>query len=239
MQRSLALPLAAAAAACSLLMSGALAATVSSNFDGGLDGWTTYANGGDGSLVWEPTGGQSGGFLRDIDTTDEWGWLLAPATYTNPLRTPDAGGSLSFYLRSFSGNDAPQFPVRIAISNGSLTLMAAGPFPNDNDFSAYSFNFDASTAWHIVRNDLQQAFDSTDPLASSAQIADVLAGLTGLYIAADYNSSNVAVGGVDHTLLDTVALDLVIPNAAPEPFSAGLALTAMAGLLAQRRRRRR
>jgi hypothetical protein len=222
----------------SLLMAGAQAATVSSSFDSGLDGWTTYANGGDASLVWEPTGGQSGGYLRDIDTTDEWGWLLAPAAYTNALRTPDAGGMLSFYLRSFSGNDAPQFPVRIAISNGSLSLMAAAVVPSDAAFGAFSFNFDASTAWHVVQTDLQQAFDAADPLASSSQIAAVLAGLTGLYIAADYNGSNVAVGGVDHTLLDTVALDLVIPDAAPEPLGAGLVLTAMAGLLATSRRRR-
>ena len=216
----------------------AQAATVTSTFDTGLDGWTTYANGGDSSLVFEPTGGQSGGYLRDVDTTDTWGWLLAPSAYTDALQFA-GNGQLSFYLKTFSGNDAPQFPVRVAISNGSLSLMAAGFFPNDASFGSFSFSFDSSTAWRVVLTDLQQGFDPADAVATDAQIASVLGSLTGIYIAADYNGNNVNVGGVDHTLLDTVELNVTIPDGnTPEPMSAALVLGALAGLGLARRRRR-
>lgn len=221
----------AAALAAAALAGSAHAATVSSHFDSGLDGWTTFGNEGPGQ---DGTSNLSnaGGYLHSVDFTDTWGWLLAPAAFTNAARSA-LGGDFSFDLRSLNNGDLTDYPVRVVLRSGGQAITATA-FNPTSTFGSYSFSFDDSSTWRFTDASLQDP-QSVGALASAADIQAVLGSLTGIFIAADYSGANSTVGGFDHTDLDNVTL-VTEPAAVPEP--AGLALAALGlGALALRRRR--
>jgi len=193
------------------------ASVISSNFDSNTEGWTGIN--GVINFHWDPTGGQSGGFVRGRDAGEGTVWLLnAPSAYLGDL-SGFYGGNLSFYLRQFA---APQpfvtpLPDVKIIGNGMSIVIDAGADPG-NSWTLYSVNL-TSGAWH---------HDTLDgALASAADIQDVLSNVTDFRIRAEY-SSNVDSDGLDTVLLSSV------PE--PETYALMLAGLGVLGFVARRRR---
>jgi len=189
----------------------------SSTFDSDTEGW----NGVNGvvNFQWIANGGQSGGYVRGLDTGGGIVWLFdAPAEFLGD-QSAAYGGTLSFYLKQFT-EDVPfvtNLPdVKIIGSSFSLVLDA-GVDPG----SDWTFHSVALTpgAWHI---------DTLDgALATAADIQNVLSNIVNLRIRAEYSQT-----------IDLDGLDTVVLSAIPEPETYALMLAGLGAIgLAARRRR--
>ncbi len=207
-----------------LLTISAQAQTVSSDFETGLEGWTSFQNG-SFAPIWIPPSGSDDGFAQLTDSTTGWGYFQAPAAFT--AQAAEYGGTFSFDLRHEFQGDPVAYRVRVAIIGGGLNLINESVLPTAS-WVNYSFLLDASSGWRVFSN-ISQNYTTGAPLATQTQMEAALGGISGLFIAADYTPS-YAPADLDRTSIDNVNLDVV-----PAPGAA--ALLALGGVLTARRRR--
>lgn len=200
------------------------AQTVTSGFETGLEGWTSFQNGAFGP-VWSPPSGSDDGYAQLTDSTTGWGYFRAPAAFT--AQAAQYAGSFSFDLRHEFQGDPVAYKVRVAIVGGGLNLINESVLPTTS-WVNYSFPLDASSGWRVFAN-ISQNYSNAAPLASQAQMEAALGGISGLFIAADY-TPGYAPAELDRTSIDNVTLDVV-----PAPATASL--LAAACLCTVRRRR--
>jgi hypothetical protein len=202
------------------------------NFDTGSQGWTLfdavgsgdYSSIGSGSVTWNATGGNPGGFISAIDPSSGTFMFQAPISGVN--YSAFNGGLLNFSLRT---DQAPDFTDDSVIvfkgGVGGLTLVSTlGTLPN-TAFTNYSLSLNAG-AFHL--NNLAGA------VATAGQFADVLSNLNLFLIDGEFHN-----GVSEATGLDSVAFVAATPPgvAVPEPSVYGVAGAALlAGAVALRRR---
>ena len=202
---------------------------VTSDFSSGADGWTTFGNGGI-AVTYHSTGGNPGGHISTVDQTSDWAYLRAPAKFLAPA---PYGGEFSFDLRIFNSNPG-QYPniynVRAALVGGGLTLINESTLPG-TAFQHYTFSLTETAGWRIFSS-LSQNYNPANPAPTQAQMQNVLANLSGVFIAADYSDGTfVDNGATDQAFVDNVAI-------VPEPASALLVLVGAAMIALKLRHRR-
>lgn len=212
-----------AIAAASLSLA-AHAQTVSSDFETGLEGWSSFQNG-SFAPVWISPSGSDDGYAQLTDSTTGWGYFRAPAAFT--AQAAQYGGTFSFDLRHEFQGDPVAYKVRVAIIGGGLNLINESVLPT-TAWVNYSFPLDASSGWRVFAN-ISQNYSNAAPLATQAQMELALGGISDLFIAADYTPS-YAPADLDRTSIDNVSLTVV-----PAPGAVGL--LSLGGLMAARRRR--
>lgn len=170
------------------------------------------------------TGGNSGGAIYTTDKNANLFLFSAPAKFLGNQGSY-LGGCLSFDLRFVNDNLEPGYlhPDVVLWGNNQVLVINGfqDPAAQSNAWVSYSVSLTGSAGWHF--NDLD------GPLASEAQIKEVLSNLTGLYIRGDYFS------GLDQVYLDNVRL-----TATPLPTSLlflGSGVLGLAGLRLRRRER--
>ena len=185
-------------------------AAMAAGFDTGDEGWTASAG---GAQTWVATGGNTGGWLRVVDITDEDFLLNAPSAWLGNW-SAFAGGTLSFdalNVNNESPDWAPFGEVVITGAAGSVTLdiVAANNPPADGQWHRYSVLLSPAAGW------------------SGAPLASVLANVTGLTLKGEFHAGVTEIVGIDNIQVTAV----------PEPASAALLLGGL-GLLAGLRRKR-
>ncbi len=189
------------------LAAGAVAAqTVSSQFESGLEGWTSANNGSFGP-TWIPATGADDGHIEITDSTTGWCYLAAPGAFT--AQPALYGGTFSFDLKHFAQGDPVAYGVRVGITGAGFNLINEATLPT-TQWVNYSFTLNASSGWRKFSN-LSQNYTTSAPAATVADMQAALAGITGLYIAADYTSS-YAPADIDRTWIDNVVLTVVGPS---------------------------
>jgi hypothetical protein len=199
--------------AASLLALSATAthANITSSFDSGLEGWV----GAGGAVSFGASGGNAGGYLRQLDTLNTWMSVSAPASFLGNL-SPYLGGALSFDAKNISNHasdlqSGPWFGrVAITGSGGTASLDVAG-----------------TGAGLPLRDGLWHSYGATlDPALWSGNLAGALAGTTAITLSLEFNNAIVETAGLDNFQITAV----------PEP---GTWALLGAGLLAVLRRARR
>jgi hypothetical protein len=185
-------------------------AAAAAGFDTGDEGWTASAG---GAQTWVATGGNTGGWLRVTDITDEDFLLNAPSAWLGNW-SAFAGGALSFdalNVNNESPDWAPFGEVVITGTAGSVTLdiVAANNPPADGQWHRYSVLLSPAAGW------------------SGAPLDSVLANVTSLTLKGEFHAGVTEIVGIDNIQVTAV----------PEPASAALLLGGL-GLLAGLRRKR-
>ena len=219
-----------------MLSAGVFAAPVFAqtwNFDASAQGWTlfdaigsgNYASMGTGSLTWNATGGNPGGFVSAIDPSSGSFMFQAPISGVN--YSAFNGGLLKFSLQT---DQTPDFIDDAVIvfkgGAGGLTIVSSlGVLPGVS-FTNYSLGLNAS-AFHL--NNLAGA------VVTTSQFADVLGNLNVFLIDGEFHN-----GISETTGLDSVAFSApVVGTAVPEPSVYGLAgALLLTGMIVLRRRMR-
>jgi hypothetical protein len=178
------------AAAFALLPATAGAATVSSVFGAGLEGWTISGDAASGSPYWVSSGGNPGGFIEAVDavTGADLFWN-APAKFLGN-RSAYYGGTLRFDRKVTSVNYIPPYDVTLTGGGTSVHFaLATQPGPN----------------W--TRHMITLLPERTSPPTTEANLRSVLTNLTGIQIEGEY------VNGAETDSLDNVFLTSPVPKA--------------------------
>jgi hypothetical protein len=183
-----------------------LAAPVAwTDFGAGLDGWTAV---GDGSISWQSTGGNPGGFLRAVDpasgpNTD----AAAPAKFPGDWRAYEGTGTISADATIISGG---------AVSDG-MEFLLAGP----GGAAHHRWPTSAGPP-HGAWATFSLPIEESAPEVTSGTWSDLLANVTSLRIDLEH------VTGTETTGLDNVVLT-------PEPAAMWLLAFAAPALVRRRR----
>lgn len=200
-------------AICGLLANAVAAnAQVASSFDSGLDGWA----GSGGSISFVPSGGNSGGFLQQVDTTGSFMSVIAPAKFVGSLSSY-LGGTLSFDAKNISNlpsdlpSPGPWFgTVTITGAAGSATATLAGAIagnpPPDGQWHTYSAQLD-NASW-------------------GGGLASVLSNVTGIAVQLEFNNVIVETAGFDNFKVSPV----------PEPSAASFLLLGLGVIVLARKK---
>lgn len=162
-----------------------------SSFDAS-EGWTITGNGTSTTPDHEATGGQSGGFIKDVDGPTGILWYFkAPIQYYGDA-SDYKDGSLSYYVKQLTGT-TPFIGDDIIIQGGGVTLTHRfdDPNPSSSEWTQYTVPLSAN-AWNVGLN-------GTTP-ATDAQMDAVLGDLSSLEIRGEY------ISGPDSAGLDSVVM---------------------------------
>jgi hypothetical protein len=207
------------------------AASVSSTFDSGTQGWmvadiysppianppqvVTYY-----TPVYNASGGNPGGFISMTDPSGNWFFFDAPAPFLGN-QSSAFGGSLSYDMRVSASDGVPSAAVMLV--GPGTTLYYTTPSPT-NVFSTFTIPL-APLGWRT--NDW-----ATGPQPTDLQMQQVLGNLTALRISGDW------LTGVETASLDNVVLSSG-PTTIPAPGALLLVLSGLACLPVVKGRSRR
>ena len=160
---------------------------VSSDFDGGTDGWSFNNDG--TNLHAEATGGNPGGYLEATDrATGNYVHFLAPSKYLGD-KSGYYGGAFNFDMQRDSGTLGGAIPdILTLVGNGQTLTWDAGSIP-DADWTGYSVE--------LVEGNFRFA-NGTAP--TQAQFEAILGELTAIRINAEY------INGGETLFLDSVRM---------------------------------
>lgn len=205
------------------------AAAQSWTFDGDAQGWqardlTSYTEIGDASdVVWNETGGASGGYISKFDPSVRSYFLEAPIAAGSDYSS-FVGGSLAFSLRS-DFNDWVNDNVVIfrGVTGGvSTTIVTTVPVPDPTGvWLSYTVDLDAAN-FHVGSR------DGSAP--SAVQFTEIMGSLSTFLLPGEFGNG----------VKETTGIDSVRFTAIPEPSTyAALVGGAALSLVAIRRYRRR
>ena len=170
--------------------------TISSTFDSDLDGWTM--DGDVASFVWEPTGGNPGGFAHWVDAaTGALSYYVAPSKFLGD-QSAYYGGTLSYDIED-TGNDIDGLSD-IELTGDGMTLVYVTGQPATT-WTHFSATLTAASGWFVGSH---AAAVSGDPAATETQLQEVLANLTSIEIRAEYVNGDEN-GGLDNVVMTSVA----------------------------------
>lgn len=167
-----------------------------STFDTSNEGWRASGDPTNTNALWEPAGGNPGGFARVVDASIGGLWYFdAPSKYTG--NKCDAYGK---YLRwdQFTSDTNNQFnPVAtrdVVLESGNLTLI----FDNAQNPGLEWTHYDI-----LLREDAGWRLGNVNGVApTQAQFQSVLANVSGLRIQGEYRSQ-ADFGGIDNVILES------------------------------------
>lgn len=208
----------------------ATAATVSSDFSLGDDGWrvTTFNDNGEPNFlstfatgivpVHASTGGDPGGFIKVQDPDEGWTYFVAPGAYRGDQRDK-LGGTLSFSLQHSGGSLVGNPPHAVLMSGSRVLVADAGDPPAIiPNWTQYSIDLTAAN-WRVG--------SLTGALATDLELSLTLSDLDGLFLIGEFVTPVVETNGLD-------SVNLASPVPLP---AAAWGLLSAVGALALRRRR--
>lgn len=181
---------------------GLVAATVAqadlvSTFDADAEGWS-LANGGSG-FAWGIALGNPGGGIRGSEGASGRLWYYsAPAAFLGD-QSSMIGGSLSWDIRNISTGSPAGESADVILHGAGIRIGYA--IPGNLDLPAWqTFSVPlSSSGWFVMAGAFPNTPNTGDAVAES-QFADVLAGLTAVYIQGEYRN------GADSSALDNVIM---------------------------------
>lgn len=203
-------------------------AAVVSTFDTGADGWNskTLSNGlGDPppviattSAVYNPTGGNPGGWISISDPSSQWDFFNAPAAYLGN-KLSYYGGTLSFDLKTTS-NDGIDYPAVVLVGNilGTPRALYYSTSPPATTFTSYSVGLNP-TGWR-----LGDYVGGSAPTIS--QFQSVLSSLSALYIDGDWRTA-FETAGLDNVRMVEASHEVPEPSTMLLLSLGGLTLTVL------------
>ena len=205
--------LAVVAALAAFFAGGAHAASITTDFETGADGWS-----GVGFTTTVETDGGPGGagdaFLAATDSSSTFGGIRNQTTFAGNLLAFD-GGSFSFDYREIffgGGSQAQQF--------GRVTVSSGGASVNADFVSGF-----AGSSWMTASGDFSAATFST----SQTNWENILSNVTSIRITVESRSNSpTEIVGIDN---------IALMAAVPLPAGGLLLIGALGGLAAMRRRR--
>jgi hypothetical protein len=205
------------AAGCVGLPAAALAQPIlaQSTFDASDEGWSIRTLD-DGCVLvdlmifthtWFDTGGNPGGYVRHVDPGEgRTAYWYAPAAFLGD-RSGAYGGLLSFDLRQ-SARSSQYDTADIVLRGGGITLFFDTPYNPYTGWTRYHTLLHESAGWRVG--------SCAGPLATQADMQQVLGALTDVLIRAEYRS------GADTDSLDNVRLAGPGPGQAASTFDTDL-----------------
>ncbi len=171
--------------------------TIFSTFDADAEGWGTLNDARD--FIWTDEFGNPGGAIRatDIGNGDYW-YFAASDDYLGDQSVLQ-GGVLSWDIYGIQGNQNLTTRADVMIVGGGLQIGINIPVDFDPGvWTSWSVVLDDAADWRLVNSLAGGTLQSTP--ATDADIATVLADVTGLYIRGEYTN------GADAAALDNVRL---------------------------------
>jgi hypothetical protein len=174
---------------------------VSSTFDTDAEGWVVkdlaFPNPGvppaplnTFTPVYQPTGGNPGGYLSLVDpTANSWYWY-APAKFLGD-RHAAYGGTLSFDL-AVTGTGAPFDEEDVILVGGGVTVVFTLPARPGTGFTSYQAMLTEAGWTRDTRS---------GPAATPADMQTVLGALTDIYIRGEYLLASDDVGRIDNVVM--------------------------------------
>lgn len=219
------------------------AVLVSSTFDSGDEGWTSFsfaggstpdfsgAFGGAGPVSFVATSGNPAGSIERTDPDNGWQYFVAPPAFLGD-QVLALGGALTFQQQRRDDLVlAPATPSALAAFSDGTTLLVyanTASAPVATAWTSYRVSLDASAAGWFV--------GSTGAAATPEQLQRVLGNLSQLVIAGEWFDGAVSTGQPETIALDNVILSGV-DDGTPVPLPGTLALLAAPVLLRLRRGR--
>jgi hypothetical protein len=206
----------------------AQAATISSTFDTGTEGWLTSeftANSAASGLPTQAaTGGNPGGRLI---TTDVFSWhaFVAGPQFTGD-KSAFYGGNLSFDLRTnFTTSASPEFPVVILYGTNGQAVQGRGIYPGSGaGYVNYAFSLDES-AWQTYVS----GTDTAGVTPSQGAFQAILGSLSSIRISADFYTGDDSYD-LDNFIMTSPGGTTVVPvPGALVLLGSGLGLLGFAG----------
>lgn len=192
-----------------LVSSPSFAATISSTFDNGDEGWQVgnlrSPSGAKTAPIYNATGGHPGGYISTTDVAQYVGFF-APSTYDGN-KSSFYGGSISFDLQDKVPADGTAYPALFLYGDGKVVSISAGV--PQTTFTSFSFSL---TETGFVEYD---SHGNTTPV-SKADFEAILGNLTNVAILADWHTGRDRTG-LDNVLVSTGTLP---PSTVPLPASA-------------------
>jgi hypothetical protein len=199
----------------------------SNTFDAGVEGWSAVAaDPGSAAYnlvstspaVFQPAGGNPGGYAEtdDLDTNDTL--FRAPAAYLGNLLAA-IGGSLTYDLLYNGALDYNSNDLVIKGGGAVLTYNRAIPALSANTWTSLAVTLAPGAGW---------SNHATGNPATLADFETVFANVTDFWILAEFTNGVVETAGIDNVVLN---------DAVPEPSTALLMAAGMALLAIGARRR--
>ncbi|MGK7873858.1 MAG: laminin B domain-containing protein [Xenococcaceae cyanobacterium] len=204
----------------------AKAMTISSTFDTDRDGWTIGGNGASTVPDHITTGGNPGGYIRDIDASPQ-GWDFQAPSKFHGDQSIFFDGFLTLDINTTIA-DIDRLNSRTLILNSDGILGEIGftlPLPTSGVWTSYKIAFNDTAGW-------EKNIGGSFLPASNDDIKAILSRVTHLSILGDWHN------GTETTALDNVAF--VQAQSTPEPstlLSLGL-IVGLGGLSLKRKQKK-
>ncbi len=138
------------------------------------------------AVVWQPTGGNPGGYIQQVDPSGNCFFFDAPASDLGNL-SAFVGKTFAFSLRTTLSDYVNDNVVVMIGTNGTVLVAQITPVPT----AAWSHYTIALNAANFRRN------SKTGPAATAQELTNVLSSLAALRISAEYGSVVAETSGLD------------------------------------------